>query len=388
MSLLRSRKHAAPHGALPLLAALASLPLAAQTAPAKPVSEKPAEEREMQEVKVKARREVPFKADTSASTKLTQPLLETPKTIQVVKKEMLQEQGAATLMEALRNTPGITMQLGENGNSSAGDTFQMRGFSTQASTFVDGIRDMGAVTRDVFNLEQVEIVKGPAGAETGRASSSGYLNLVTKLPRRDAITEAVLTGGTAQRKRFTADLGRAFGDTGAFRLNVMAQDSGVDGRDLVKNKGRAVAPAVAFGLGTGTRLFLSSQHLKQDNVPDGGIPTVGFPGFTSADPRLAQAPKVDVKSFYGARGDRERVDADLFTGRLEMDLAPGTTVRSLTRYGRTHMDRVMTGVYSVNVPTDDPATWTVTRLRQRQDQTNEILANQTGVTTTLSLIHI
>ena len=64
----------------------------------------------------------------------------------LIKKEILQEQGAASIMEALRNTPGITMQLGENGNTSAGDTFQMRGFSTQSSMFLDGVRDLGAVT--------------------------------------------------------------------------------------------------------------------------------------------------------------------------------------------------------------------------------------------------
>ena len=91
---------------------------------------------------------------------------------------MLQEQGSISLMDALRNTPGITMQLGENGNTSAGDTFQMRGFATASSTFVDGLRDLGAVSRDVFNLEQVEIAKGPSGADVGRGAASGYVNLI------------------------------------------------------------------------------------------------------------------------------------------------------------------------------------------------------------------
>src|SRR5690606_7780873 len=111
-------------------------------------------------------------------SKQTQPILDIPQVVNVVKKEMLLDQGATTLMEALRNTPGITQQLGENGNTAAGDTFQMRGFSTQASTFVDGVRDLGAVTRDVFNLEQVEVVKGPSGGDIGRGASSGYINLV------------------------------------------------------------------------------------------------------------------------------------------------------------------------------------------------------------------
>ena len=124
----------------------------------------------------------------SANSKFTRPLLDTPQTVQVISKVMLQEQGSISLMDALRNTPGITMQLGENGNTSAGDTFQMRGFATASSTFVDGLRDLGAVSRDVFNLEQVEIAKGPSGADVGRGAASGYVNLISKQPLRDAAT--------------------------------------------------------------------------------------------------------------------------------------------------------------------------------------------------------
>src|SRR6185369_14569071 len=105
----------------------------------------------------------PYKADRASSPKLTAPLVDTPQTISVIRKELIQEQGATSIVEALRNTPGITLQLGENGNTSAGDTFQMRGFAAQSSIFVDGIRDLGAVTREAFNIEQVEVAKGPAG---------------------------------------------------------------------------------------------------------------------------------------------------------------------------------------------------------------------------------
>jgi catecholate siderophore receptor len=157
----------------------------------------PAEAPVLKEVRVEATAETPYKAVRVSSPKATQPLVETPKTVQVIKKEILQEQGARSLMEALRNTPGITMQLGENGNTSAGDTFQMRGFSTQTSTFVDGIRDMGAVTRDVFNLEQVEVVKGPAGSDIGRGAAAGYINLVSKLPSLEDAGSVSLNVNTA-----------------------------------------------------------------------------------------------------------------------------------------------------------------------------------------------
>ncbi|MGQ2922734.1 MAG: catecholate siderophore receptor Fiu [Hydrogenophaga sp.] len=370
MASIRSRKHSTPVHLLALLAA--SVPAAgmAQQTTTLPT------------VTVKEAADVPYKADTSTNDKMTAPLVDTPKTIQIIKKEVLEEQGAVTLMEALRNTPGITMQMGENGNTSAGDTFQLRGFSLQQSTFVDGIRDLGAVTRDTFNLEQVEIVKGAAGAETGRGAASGFINLISKQAHLGDENSASGTIGTASRKRATVDLNKQLSDTSAFRLNAMAQDSGVDGRDYVKNKGYGVGLSYAAGLNTPTRVFLYSQHLRQNNVPDGGIPGIGYEGYTSVT-----GPKVRRENFYGSVNDREKVDADMFTVKVEHDLGEGTTVRNITRYGKTHMDRTLTGVNTGTTgitTTGALSAWTVNRSRQRVDQDNTILANQTNVSTRFS----
>ena len=396
MSYIRSRKHGSSvRLAVPAIAAIAttlSVPVTtlAQSTTAQTQSGTPATGtqgtrpagRELPPVSVEAKPDNPYKADNSASPKLTQPLVDTPKTIQVIKKELLQQQGAVTLTEALRNTPGITLQLGENGNTSAGDTFQLRGFAAQSVIFVDGIRDLGAVTRDVFNIEQIEVVKGPAGADVGRAAASGYLNLFTKLPTLDGISEATATIGTASRQRLTADVSRRLGENSAFRINVMGQDSGVDGRDRVENKGFGIAPSIAFGLNTPTRIYLYSQHLRQDNVPDGGIPTIGMDGFFNATPALQAGARVRRENFYGGANDYEKVSADMFTAKVEHDLSPRTRVQNLTRYGKSSMDRVLTGVNTLAAPTPgNPATWTVSRSRQRVDQTNEILANQTNLIT-------
>lgn len=355
-----------------------------------------ATEQVLRPVNVKAATEAPFKTDISANPKYTQPLVDTPQTIQVIKKEVLQEQGATSLIEALRNTPGITMQLGENGNTSAGDTFQMRGFSTQTSTFVDGIRDLGAVTRDVFNLEQVEVVKGPAGADIGRGAASGYINLVSKLPTRDGKNMVSASYGTADKKRLTADLNEAFGETGAVRLNAMWADGEVDERDVVENKSTAIAPSLALGLGTPTRFYLFSQHVRQNNVPDGGIPSIGFDDFYTANstsPALAaaimNAPKVDRENFYGSKSDYEDVDADMVTVKFEHDLDAKTIIRNTSRYGKTEMDRVVSGISAPSVSAttiaayniNDLSTWTVTPSRQRVDRENEILTNQTNLVT-------
>ncbi|MBI1906772.1 MAG: catecholate siderophore receptor Fiu [Rhodocyclales bacterium] len=333
-------------------------------------------------VNVKAGTEAPYKTDRVANPKITQPLVDTPQTFSVINKEILREQGAASLMEALRNTPGITQQLGEGGNTSAGDAFQMRAFSTQTATFVDGIRDLGAITRDVFNLEQVEVAKGPAGADIGRGAASGYINLISKVPMLDDVYGGSATWDSADHKRLTADVNKRIGLTTAIRLNVMTQGGGVAGRDYVENNGYGVAPSLAFGLGTPTRFYLYTQHIRQDNVPDGGIPTIGMDGFYNSNAAIRGGAKVDRENFYGSKRDAEKVDADMATARVEHDLGGGTTLRNMSRYGRTTMDRVLTSVNSIAAKNAaDPSTWTVERRRQRVDQTNDVLANQTNLTT-------
>lgn len=392
---IKSRKHAvAP---LAALAASLTLPLAHAAdapAPADASTASAAAAPYLPQVKVQGTAQSDYKTDKSASSKLTQPLLETPKTISVIKKEVLREQGAVSLVEALQNTPGITMQLGENGNTSAGDTFQMRGFSASTSTFVDGIRDLGAVTRDVFNIEQIEVVKGPAGADTGRAASAGYINLITKLPQIDNSIDGSVTIGDASRKRASVDVNQKIFDNSAVRLNAVWQDYGVPGRDEVKRKNYGIAPSIAFGLNTPTRFFLYSQHLRQNNRPDGGIPTIGWPGYTAVSSAtvtpaqaaaLMAAPKIDSKNFYGSVHDYEDVKADMVTAKLEMDIGNQMTVRNISRYGRTYMDRMVTGINAITaVDPADRNTWTIARSRQRVNQTNEILANQTSINTTLS----
>jgi catecholate siderophore receptor len=325
-----------------------------------------------------------YKAERSANAKMTEPLLDTPKTVQVIKKEVLLEQGASSLTEALRNTPGITMQLGENGNTSAGDTFMMRGFSTQNSIFVDGVRDLGAVSRDVFNLEQVEVVKGTSGSDIGRGASSGYINLISKLPTLDDAISGTLGYGSADNSNLTADINQSINEHAALRLNLMRRDGDVDGRDYVNNSSYGLAPALAFGLDTDTRLYLYSQHVRENNLPDGGISTIGMQGFYNADASLNAGGKVDSDNFYGSKSDYEDVSADMFTVKFERDLNDVTTLRNTTRAGKTTTDRVLTGVNTLSTnKSNDPADWTVSRSRQLTDQRNDIFANQTSLNTEL-----
>lgn len=369
MAKIKSRKHLR---STPLVALAATLPLAAHAAPK--------QENVAQLPTIEVNAENTYKADSVSSAKYTQPLVDTPQTIQVIKKELLQEQGAASLMEALRNTPGITLQMGENGNTSAGDTFQMRGFSTQTSTYVDGIRDLGAVSRDVFNLEQIEVVKGPSGSEAGRGAASGYINLVTKLPKAETSREVSARYNTAENARLTADINQAINESTAIRLNVMGQDGGVEGRDVVENNGWAVAPSIAFGLNSDTRVYLYSQHVRQRNTPDGGIPTVGMKGFFNADAALNSAKEVDRSNYYGSVNDYEDVDADMVTAKFESDFGEKIKFTNTTRYGKSTMERALTGINGLSKNnSDNPSDWTVSRSHQGVDQENKILANTSSL---------
>jgi catecholate siderophore receptor len=386
MSMIKSRKRPAagtpfadPRAVGLMLAALPGLVLAAQ-----PEAPEQQRERVLGGVRVVGEVEGSYKADAVASPKFTQPLLDTPQTITVLKKELLQDQGVATLGEAMRNTPGITFTLGENGNTSTGDSVFMRGFDTAGSIFQDGIRDLGTVSRDVFNIEQIEIVKGPAGTDNGRGAPTGYINLVSKAPTVDDAASASLTGGNGSRIRVTGDLNEAIeGLPGtALRLNVMYDKGDKLDRDVVENERWGIAPSFALGLGADTRAYFSYLFVKQDNIPDGGISAIGLPGYTSPVLGATPAAPVDRSNYYGALTDYDHVEVNMFTARFEHDLSDSTTLRNTSRFGRTTEQYVLTGVNAVTAAVlTDPGTWTAARSRQGKDQTNEILTNQSNLTT-------
>jgi len=392
---IQSRKHAAArqprHRSTVVLAAAAlalpgAVPVQSADAPAASASQ--AREATLPTVKVQAAApENDYKADAVSSPKFTQPIVDTPQTIAVIKKELLQQQAATTLSEALRNTPGVTMQLGENGSTQTGDSINLRGFDTSQSIFVDGIRDLGAVSRDVFDVDQVEVVKGPSGSDIGRGASSAYVNLVSKSAQADgAFATGSLIAGTADRKRLVADFNTPLAALpgSALRLNVMAQDYGVPGRDEVRQKRWGVAPTATFGLGSNTRETVSWLHVQQDNRPDGGVSTFGLKGYvfaaaTATAPAQKPGPSVDPANFYGLASDFDHVKMDMFTSKLESDLARGVVLRNTTRIGRTVQDVVVTGVNAVTATADQPSGYTVARSRQGRHQDNEILTNQTNL---------
>jgi catecholate siderophore receptor len=315
----------------------------------------------------------------SARPTLTEPLRDIPQTISVVPAAVIEEQGASTLRDVLRNVVGITFQAGEGGVP-AGDQMTIRGFSARTDMFVDGVRDFGGYSRDPFNVEQVEVAKGPSSVIAGRGSTGGAINLVTKMPHLAASHHAIVSGGNADYKRGTLDINQpiAIGPAGtAVRLNAMWTDTAVPGRDVVEGQRWGVAPSLTIGLGTPTRLTAAYSHLDQDNVPEYGLPWVP----ANTNPELAAyangMPPVDQGNFYGLRArDYEETTTDIASLQIDHDFSSAVSVRNLTRYGTTSRDSVITAPRFASVNTSTA----INRQLQSRDMVDDIVANQTNLT--------
>ncbi|MGH8055165.1 MAG: catecholate siderophore receptor Fiu [Stenotrophomonas sp.] len=386
MTHIKSRKHVSPTRSVGTLASTAGLITGLVAFPALALAQSANRDAQtLDQVEVHAT--TGYKTEKSANSKYTQTLQNTPQTIQVITSDLFNQQGATTLTEALRNSAGVgTFYAGENGNTSTGDTIYMRGFDSSSSILVDGIRDLGSVSRDVFNTEQVEVLKGPAGTDIGRTAPTGAINMISKQANlRDAVSGS-LTAGTDSQQRATADWNQTLGATAALRLNAMWQDSDVAGRDHVNNKRWGLAPSFGFGLGTDTRYFLNLLYLKQDNIPDGFVPTIGLPGWTP-QPGLEQLAghPVNPENFYGTRYDHDDVASQQATFRFEHDFSDTFKLTNTARWGKTEQDYLLTAFMSTggatgNIKWTDPndlSTYTMNRSNLTyKDQENTILTDQ------------
>jgi catecholate siderophore receptor len=318
------------------------------------------------------------KAKPLSSPKFNAPLVDTPQTIVVVPSLVIEQQGAQTLSDVLRNTPGITFTAGEGGNVASGDTFTMRGFDTSGSIFIDGVRDTGAYSRDTFNLEQVEIAKGPAGADNGRGGASGYVNLVTKTPDQDTFINGTASYASAEQMRATLDINQTVANSPvegtAVRFNAMWRDGETPGRDYVENSSWGFSPSLALGLGTPTRISISGTVIEQDNLPDSGLPVVAVPGGPILPPGVAPLTEpVSQENFYGlADTDFEKIEHQRVIARLEHDFSPDLKLTQQFVAAGTDRDARTTFIANSSTTYYNPATRVITPRSLRSQTHNEI----------------
>ena len=308
-----------------------------------------------------------YKTETTSIGKTKQQLRDIPQSITVVNQQLMQDQGVATLKDALRNVPGITFAAGEGGRS--GDQVVIRGFSAATDTYRDGMRDIGQYNRDAFNDEKVEVLKGASSMLFGRGSTGGVVNQVSKSPYLGNKLEGDLTIGTNDYQRVTADINQMTGDHSAVRLNLMDTHDGSD-RGAAKNERWGIAPSVAFGLGEPTTVVLSYMHQEENNVPDYGVP------YNSV---TRQPLSVDRSKFYGFDSDYEKTTADIVTAKVTHDFGNGTELSNQLRYNRFWRDVSPTAPRLAS--TDTSATGLMRRSKPMRDGVDQSVNNQTDLTT-------
>ncbi len=264
----------------------------------------------------------------SDDPKQVAPLVNTPKSIVVLPAQVIEQTGSNSLQDALRTVPGITFGAAEGGNP-IGDRPFIRGFDSQGSIYVDGVRDLGSQTREVFDTDSVQIVRGSDSTLGGRGSAGGTINIISKLPQDEDFGRVSGSYGNADYKRVTADVNLRVADGVAVRVAGLWHDQDFAGRDAIYAKRWGVAPSVTIGLGSPTRLTASYYYLESHELPDSGIPylyTIGnAPGTGDVHSRPALG---DITTAGGQTGHVSRSN---FYGLVDRDFRDAKTNQAMLR---------------------------------------------------------
>lgn len=265
---------------------------------------------------------------------------DTPQSVNVVTPELMRQQGTQTLDQALRNVPGITAGIGEGNGGFNGDQFRIRGLDAKGDVYVDGLRDFGVYTRDSFNMESVEVFKGPSSTNFGMGTVGGAINSTQKSPVfSDNFRSGTVAGGNGSTGRGTMDVNQSVNDNVAMRLNVMGHHSEAVGRENVESSRWGVAPSLALKLGETTNLSLMYLYQYDNRVPDFGVPLITAPGDSNAKPITEHG--VDRIKWYGTDSDQDITRTNMLTSRFSHLMDDWLTFYNDTRFA--YYDRDMQG---------------------------------------------
>ncbi|MET1755748.1 TonB-dependent siderophore receptor [Novosphingobium sp. RD2P27] len=306
--------------------------------------------------------------DTSAA-KVALPLRDIPQSIAVVPAEVLRDQRALSLQDAVRNVPGVTLASGDGQR----DEFRVRGFTAIADQFVDGFRDDALYYRDLSNVDRVEVIKGPAAVLYGRGSSGGLVNRVTKKPDGN-ITALVLSAGSFDSYRGELDVGRLDQTSNVgFRLTGAIEDNG-SFREQQFLKRFALAPSLLIGSGQDTTILLQADYINDRRLMDLGVPALNG--------RPVDVPR---STYYGAANarDADLAHSEVLSQRMAVThrFSDTLSLRNGFNHYRYTLDRQSTIPSAV-----DPVAQTVTLEHSRFDRDEEGWSNQTELTQKLNLL--
>lgn len=295
---------------------------------------------QLETIHTEAAAEQSLKVDKSANSKFVAPLLDTPKSVSVISKQLIKDTQVTTLADALRTVPGITLGAGEGGNPN-GDRPFIRGYNSESSMFVDGVRNSTSQNREMFAVEQVEVIKGSASSLGGAGSVGGSVNMISKVAKKGDALEGSVAAGTDNYQRITLDGNKDFGNGIAARVAVMGHQNEKAGQhDGAEYKRAGIAPSITFGLDSDTRATLSYYYLKSDDTPDSGVPYN-----YDATKKATVGKPVDVKQgiYYGLHDrDFQKQENQIGTIKLEHDINDNLTITNTAVYNKSTNDYLWT----------------------------------------------
>jgi catecholate siderophore receptor len=310
----------------------------------------------------------PYKSDRLSGPKFTEPLLNTPRTVTVLTREILQDKNATSLRDVARSTAGVTLGTGEGGNA-FGDRFFIRGFDARNDVFIDGIRDPAVSIRENFFTEQVEILRGPASTLAGRGTAGGAINIVTKQATTEGnFTKAETTFGTDATRRVTVDVNQVLSPTLAVRVDGLYQEANVAGRNYVNDDRWGAMGAVKWTPTDTVKVTANYVHTDLSGLPDFGVP------YNTTLRRPSTDVNVPRDTYYGfVNRDFQKAQQDFGTVTGEVAITPDLTLSNRSRAARSVLDYIGT------LPSNPTAT-TVQLASQSRYQVTNVLANQTDLT--------
>jgi len=238
----------------------------------------------------------------TTATKTPTPLRDVPQALTVVTKDLIQDQLMMSVGDVMRYVPGVSVHQGENNR----DQIIVRGNSSSADFYIDGVRDDVQYYRDLYNVERIEALKGPNAMIFGRGGAGGVVNRVMKSAGFQPLGEFSLQGGMNGHKRATADVNRALHGKVAFRANAMFEDSGSFRHDVTLHR-KSITPTVTVTPSSQTTITGRYEYLDDSRVADRGI--------TSYQGRPANVPD---DTFYGDPGQSDvQATVNLASGLIE-----------------------------------------------------------------------
>ncbi len=317
----------------------------------------------------------PYKVDrVQASGKFPEPMLNTPKTITVLSKEVLEDKNATTLKEIGRSTAGVTLGSGEGGNA-FGDRFFIRGFDARNDVFIDGIRDPAVSIRENFFTEQIEILRGPASSYAGRGTAGGAINIVTKQAGDVNFKRMDTEFGTDRTKRVTLDVNQVVDPTFSVRAGGLFQDANVAGRNYVTDDRWGSFISTKYTPTNDIKITTNYVHTDLSGYPDFGVPYYkqGNVPVTSAG--------IPRENWYGfLNRDFQTARQDFGTGTIEYKVNDAITLSSKVRGEHSLLNYIGTLPQGPNTTSPNPLLWTTTASAQSRYQNVDVWANQNEAT--------